>query len=319
MPRMERETDLLGPTGVLASWITAAWALPFAVVLASLGQGLGAVLGGCAWIGVSLPVERTVWALVNQPVLSFAASTSASGYWLGSVVLPAAVAALALGFVPRPRTGAAEMATVHVVWASIVVSLSWLPVLDLEEGHVVRWLRFRELPEALAYLGPTVAAALAFLPVLRLLALERSARRHLGRGQRLLTVLIHLCLPASAWVAVSTMIAGRIEAVALVSAAAPLLVALGIAWFWYPAAAPRRLAPVGGASILRGVVATFVLASTLWLAGRPLSNGQCSGILWASPTSMNNIRSWIEPFDIRDLVPGAASGAPEDQRTGGSP
>lgn len=319
MPRMERETDLLGPIGVLASWITAAWALPFAVVLATLGQGLGAVLGGCTWIGVSLPVERTVWALVNQPVLSFAASTSASGYWLGSVVLPAAVAGLALGFVPRPRTWAAEMATVHVVWASIVVSLAWQPVLDLQEGHLVRWLRFRDLPEVLVFLAPTVAAALAFLPVLRLLAIERSSRRHLGRGQRLLSVLIHLCLPAGAWVALSMAVAGRIEAVALASAAVPLLVALGVAWLWYPAAVPRRLAPVGGGSIFRGVVVAIILVSTLWLAGRPLSGGRCSGILWATPTSMNNIRSWIEPLNIRDLVSSAASDAPEDQRTGGSP
>lgn len=319
MPRMERETDLLGPMGVIASWITAAWALPFAIVLAALGQGLGAVLGSCTWIGVSLPVDRTVWALVNQPVLSFAASTSASGYWLGSLVLPAAVAALALGFVPRPRTWAAEMATVHVAWASIVVSLAWLPVLDLHEGHFVRWLRFRELPEVLVFLAPMVAAALAFLPVLRLLAVERSARRHLGRGQRILTVLIHLCLPAAAWVAVSTVVAGGIVVFALASAAIPLLIALGIAWLWYPAAVPQRLAPVGVGSIFRGVVVAIVLFSTLWLAGRPLSGGRCSGILWATPTSMNNIRSWIEPLNIRDLVSSAASDAPKDQRTGGSP
>lgn len=303
MRRMDRETDPLRPAGLLASWLTAAWAFPAALVLAAIGQGIGAVLGGCAWIGVSLPVDRPVWALVNQPVLSFAASASAGGYWLGSLLLPAAIAGFTLGFVPRPRTFSAEMAAVQLVWASVVVPLAWLPMLDLEDGHLARWLHFRELPEYLMAVAPAVAAALAILPALRLLAIERAARRHLGRGLRLLTVLVHLAIPAAVWVAGSTVVTGDLRLVPLVAAAAPMVAALTVAWLGYPGALTRRLAPLSFGAVVRGVLLVALLAALLWIAGRPLSAGRCSGILWGTPTSMNNLRSWIEPLTVKDLAP----------------
>ena len=298
---MDRETDLLGPPGVLAGWLAAAWALPFAALLAVLGQAAGAVMAGCSFIGLTLPVDRPVWALVNQPLLSFAASPAASGYWLGSLVAPAVVAAFTLGFVPRPRSTAAELAAIQVVWSAIVVGLAWLPVLDLSDGHLARWLHFRRLPEPLVAAPAVLAAALAIVPALRLLAMQRSARRHLGRGLRLLTVLLHLWLPASLWFALATVVAGQPAAIPLLAVAGPLLAVAVVAWIGYPATLARRLAPVTVGAFARGLMVATLLGSLTWLAGRPLSEDRRSGILWGAPTSTNNIRSWVEPLATRDF------------------
>ncbi len=77
MPAMQTEPRATSPLVVAVSWLAASVALPFALIGASLGQGLGALIGGCHWIGVTLPLDRQVWALVNQPVLNFAALPTA--------------------------------------------------------------------------------------------------------------------------------------------------------------------------------------------------------------------------------------------------
>ena len=53
--------------GLLYGLLAAVAAFPGALLVAVAGQGIGALLGGCGWIGVSTPVDRQVWALVNQP------------------------------------------------------------------------------------------------------------------------------------------------------------------------------------------------------------------------------------------------------------
>ena len=62
--------------------------LPLDAFLKKAAARLGALLGGCGWIGISTPLHRQVWALVNQPALNFASLPRGLGYWLGSLALP---------------------------------------------------------------------------------------------------------------------------------------------------------------------------------------------------------------------------------------
>ena len=88
MAGMRKDLDTLSPRVLPLGWLLAASASLLAVVTAAVGQGVSAWIGGCHWIGVSLPLGRQVWALVNQPSLAFATSGAAFGYWLGSTLLP---------------------------------------------------------------------------------------------------------------------------------------------------------------------------------------------------------------------------------------
>jgi len=70
MPWMRREIDVMDAKGLLYGLLAAVAAFPGALLVAVAGQGIGALLGGCGWIGVSTPLDRQVWALVNQPTLA---------------------------------------------------------------------------------------------------------------------------------------------------------------------------------------------------------------------------------------------------------
>ncbi len=299
MPAVNRSVDVLAPRAVLASWLLAAVALPLGLVLAVLGQAVGAMLGGCRWIGVSLPLDHPVWALVNQPTLDFAARPAAVGYWLGSLALPFLVALLTVGFVPRSRTLGAELAAVQVAWAAAVVGVAWLPLLDPADGHLTHWLELRRLPSGLTSLSPAVAAIATVPAVLRLLALLGGARRKSGRGQRLGVVMLHLVVPgavglgAAAWLLHPTPIA------ALIGAAAPSVVALAIAWYGYPSPFVHPLEAVRARTFVVAAITAVVLWATVWTTGRPLGNGTSAGLLWGRAEGFNNIRSWIQPTSLR--------------------
>ena len=81
---MVREHDVMAPKIVLFSLVAAAGALAGALLVAILGQGLGGLIGGCGWIGISSPLDRQVWALMNQPTLNFSTLLRSLGYWAGS-------------------------------------------------------------------------------------------------------------------------------------------------------------------------------------------------------------------------------------------
>ena len=281
--------DLWEPRALFAGWLAATAALAFQPLLAALGQALGAVAGGCAWIGVSLPVDRPVWALVNQPTLAFAASWDAVGYWLGSLLLP---------LMPRARTFAAEVVTLQLAWGAAVLGLAWMPMIDPDQGHLARFLILHRWPPALLWLAPATAAVLTPLIVLRLLAVARQGRGHLGRLMRMALVAAYLGLPAVAAGVVSTVIRGTAPVAAALAAGAVLAVAMAVAWIGYPPALVRDLARVTAGSQLRLVAAAGLLLAVLVVAGRPLPDGDRSGLLWSSPTGLNNIRPWIDPLTL---------------------
>jgi hypothetical protein len=298
MPRVHRTTDPVAPSAVVTSWLWSAAAVALVLVAATLGQAVGALLGGCSWIGVSIPLHRPVWALLDQPTLDFARRTAALGYWFGAVGTAAAIGGLAVAVVPRPRTFAAEIAMVQTAWLATVVGVAWMPLLDLEDGHPARWLRLHSLPEELLVLAPVAAAALAIVPTLRLLAMARAGRAHLGRASRLGVIFVHLLLPAATTLAVASVMAPRLPAVALIGASGPAAAALAVAWFGFPPAHPWLLEPPGAGSIFRAIAVAAVGLAVVWLTGRPVANGDAVGIVWRTPTARNNIRPWIEPTAV---------------------
>ncbi len=298
MPAVNRSVDVLTPRAVLASWLLAAVALPLALVLAMLGQAVGAMLGGCRWIGMSLPLDHSVWALVNQPTLDFAARPAAVGYWLGSLVLPLVVALLGIGFVPRPRSLGAELAAVQITWAAAVVAVAWLPLLDPLEGHLARWLALGRHPTELISVAPAVAAIATVPAVLRLLALLRGARRQSGRGLRLGAVLLHLVLPCAAGLGAAATLLHPTPVAALIGAAAPSVVALAIAWYGYPTPFVHPLTALGGRTFVVAALAAVLLWAMVWTTGRPLGDGTSAGVLWGRSNGFNNIRPWIQPTPL---------------------
>lgn len=298
---MQAELDVLRPKPVLFGLLAAVAALAAAPVLGVIGQGIGALLGGCGWIGVSTPIDRQVWALVNQPTVHFASQARSLGYWSGSTLVLLVVAMAAVPLLPRPRTLAAELATLHVAWAAAVVGLAWLPLVDLEDGHLWRWLELWDLPRALAWAVPALAIPAAVPPTLRLLALLRLSRHHAGRVPRLVVVLVHLAVPAIAWVAVATWAHGAplVEPTAAVGGA--LMVTLTVAWFGYPPPFVQRLQRLSAASWLRIALAAAVLAAATFVSGRPLPADRRAGVLWGRPGATNNIRPWIAASELGEL------------------
>jgi hypothetical protein len=293
MPHMLRTIDPGAPAGVVFGWLAAALALPAALLLAALGQGAGAAAGGCGWIGVTLPVGRPVWALVNQPTLDFASRPAAVGYWFGSLLLPLLLALTPVPLLPRPRSLGRGLLAVAVAWAA-AVSVAWLPLLDRDDSHLARWLALSDLPPALIWVGSALAALAAAPVTLRLLKLARGARPHLGRRRRVLLVIAHLVVPCAAWVGLAAVLAGPGTLPAAAGMGPPVAVAIAVAWFLYPAPPGRPARELEAASYLWLLAAVVLLAGLLWIAGRPLAGGRWAGALWGRPGTFNNIRPWVE-------------------------
>jgi len=298
MPAMETEPQATSLSVIAVSWLAASVALPSALIGAAFGQGIGASIGGCQWIGVTLPLDRQVWALVNQPVLNFASLPRASGYWLGSILVPLLVALTIIGFLPQARSWVAQLGSVQIAWAMSLVAVAVLPVLDSEDGHLARFLALHGWPATVVWLSPAFAAGAALLPALRLLQLARRRRPNLRRSYRLLVVGVHLGVPAVGWFALVSLVRHSIPIPAVFAAAAPVMAALVFAWFRYPNAYVRPLEGPRAGGIIGLALTAAMLAAIVWAAGRPIEDGKASGVLWGTPQSSNNIREWIEPWSI---------------------
>lgn len=299
MPPMETEPGTASTSVIAISWLGASAALPFALISAAIGQGLGALIGGCHWIGVALPLDRQIWALVNQPLLNFASLPRAGGYWLGSMLLPLVFAVTIIGFLPRARSLVTQLGCIQISWAMSLVAVAVLPVLDSEDGHLARFLALHGWPTALVWLSPVFAAGAALLPTLRLLQLARRRRPDIRRSYRLLVVAIHLGVPAVGWLGLVSLVRGSVLMPAIIAAAVPLIASLAFAWFRYPAPYVRPLELPQAGEIFALALAAVIFAASVWVAGRPLADGQSAGILWGTAQSSNNVRGWIEPWSIR--------------------
>ena len=283
----------LSPRNLLVSWLAAGAALPATLALAALGQALGAMAGGCSWIGIALPLGRPVWALVNEPSLHFASLGAASGYWLGSTVLPLIMAFGTIPLLPRARTLAAELAALQLAWANTAVGLAWLPLLDLDDGHLARWLDLHHLPAHLLWLLPALSVPAAVLIALRLLSLTRAVHQYVGPLTRLLTVALHLLPLPVLCLATAIAVLGTAPRVAAIALVLPVVAALGVAARGLPPPYVHDLRPVGVPSVVRLAIAVMVAAVLIGLAGRPLRDHRVSGLLWGDAFANNNIRPWI--------------------------
>lgn len=295
---MDRSRDILTVRAVVCSWLAAAGALPATILLAVLGQGVGSMMGGCRWIGLSTPVDQQVWALVNQPTLAFAARSSAIGYWLGAPLLVLLVALLTVPFVPRPQTMAAELLAVQLAWFAAVYGLAWIPLVDLDDGHLARWLFLRRLPSWLVFVAPAAGALASLASSLRLLALVAGARRAAGRVTRLGAVTLHLVLPLATGIALANLIAGKLLMVPVIASLLGPMLALALAWVGLPRPHVFPLAPVTAVGLGRLLAMAVVLAGLVAFAGRPLPDGRRSGLVWARPSDTNNIRPWVDPTPL---------------------
>jgi len=295
---MQTEPKINAPSVVAISWTAAIAAFPLALVLAVLGQGLGALVGGCQWIGVSLPLDRQVWALVNQPVLNFASLSTAGGYWLGSLMVPLIVAALVIPLLLRSKSLIVEISVIQLAWGAAVVAVAWLPLLDHGDGHLVRWLDLHDLPPTLVWLAPALAAGAGLLPTLRLLELARRRQKDTGRAFRVTLVVFHLAAPAVVWVGLVSLIRSSVPVEATVAIAVPVCAAIVLAWLRYPAPYVRRLERPTVSSVVALVICAAAAMILVWISGRPLPDDASTGILWGQPQAYNNIRPWIDPFLI---------------------
>ncbi len=292
---MARSRSLLAPQHVALSWLAALAAYPAALLAAAAGQGLGATLGGCSWIGLCLPLNRQVWALVNEPSVAFAYSTSATGYWLGSLLLPFIVAVLAVPLLPRRRSLAAELATAQLAWACAAAGLAVLPLLDPADGHLSRWLQLHGRPLSLLWAAPALGAAAALAAVYRLLSVDREAVAHPARLRRLAVVAVHLAVPCGVWLAAVSTARGSLPREAAVALAGPVLAGLGLAWAAVPSRLAHRLEHPSSGSWMSLILAAALLWALVAVAGRPLPGGRNAGLLWGPPLATNNIRDWMEP------------------------
>ncbi|RLE28045.1 MAG: hypothetical protein DRJ65_00900 [Acidobacteria bacterium] len=314
---------------IVTSWLAALSAGIVTLGIIACGQGVGAMLGGCRWIGVTLPLHRQPWALVNQPSLAFSTDGAAIGYWLGGTLACLLVATLVIPFVPRLRGLTSELLAIQISWMASVLGLGWMALLDPWDGHLSRSLRLHEMSPALVWLLPVLGAWAALIPTLRLLALVRGAQPQLGRSGRVLTVVIHLVLPACVWITGGLVMISRTSSVnngtllegllpfealwpPVLAAALPSVAALTMAWLAFPRAWVHHLEPVSLRSgVLLMVCAAALVGFQLTLGG-PSGQGTCRGVLWAHANSRNNLRPWVTPVSIlgASALPGIDDSSP---------
>jgi hypothetical protein len=291
---MRIETTMTAVSAVAVSWLAAAIAAGTALVLAVTGQGLGAVAGGCTWIGVTIPLDRQVWALVNQPVLNFSSLPSAAGYWLGSVALPMLAALLLFSLRPRKPALAGQLMVIQTMWWISLIAGVWLPLLDPGDGHLSRWLELHRLEPRLVWLAPLLATGVAVLASLRLLEIARRGRSDLGCGARVRVVIVHLVVPVAGWLYLVFSASGALALRPALGLAAPVTAVLAFAWLRYPPPYPRPLQTSLRRSVVALVVCALGVAGGLWVAGRPLAGDRTAAVVWGTPGSFNNIRPWVE-------------------------
>lgn len=310
-------------SSLLFSWIVGLCSAFFAVLLTIIGQGIGASVGGCRWIGLTLALDHQPWALINQPNLAFSGRPIALGYWFGGVGFCLLLALLTVPFLPRPRNMGWELLCLHISWMSLLVGLAWLPLLDAWDGHVSHYLRLHGSSPAWVWVFPILGAWIALIPTYRLLALLRAADRTASGFKRAFCIMAHFGVPSIAWV-----IFGLALQLPLLQAAAsadsmpgmeilvrefwppvlgallPVLAAALMALTAYPRPYSFPMTPLRGIHVPVALFMLLLFCGIFLLAGAPVGDGHSRGLLWATPNSRNNIRSWVRPSQLWGEAPG---------------
>jgi hypothetical protein len=285
---------VLSARSLVFSWlsgIAAFLATPFIMVV---GQGFGSWFGDAQWIGISTPLTHHPWALINQPNLAFASTSSAAGYWFGAYVLAIILGAGAPALAHRSKANAGKLAAIQLAWASVVVAGAWFPLSDLDDGHLARWLTLNNVPLAVIWIAPLVAG-IAFVPTcLQLLALGREGRSRFGLPARLATVVLDLWIPALIWALALTLVRGEFVVRSSFAVLIPMGITTVVCLMGWGRSPVFSREPVPASSFVSFIGVAMLLGAALWFCGRPLENGRVAGVQWAKANSYNNIRAWIE-------------------------
>lgn len=297
----------LSPRVVLLSLGVALGVWPLVWLLLAVAQGVGVVLTGGGFIGVSLPLGQYPWALVNQPEINFA-STQAGlwGYWLSSALFALAVAAALPVLAPGPRRWGGELVLIHLAFASAVLGLGWAPAFGLVDGPARGLERFFHVP-SLAFVGGCAlfGAAVAALPMIRLAGALWHDAAPIAGSRRVAVVLLHGVLPAAIWVGMATVVGWRPGPWPLAGVGVVLLSPLVTLLFRVPRAAlQRREAPSTLRLVAVWAMGCALLALAAW-AGSPELRAP-RGFLWGAPQATNNIRpDWrVSPLRRGLVKPG---------------
>jgi hypothetical protein len=295
MPRVDRRPNLTRPRSLLTSWLAGLVGIPFTLLLAAAGQGLGTLAVGGAWIGICLPWDRQVWALVNQPALSFSASIAASGYWLGPWLAPLAVASI----VPLTRflrSLGSQIVAIQLGWSALTIGAGWSALLEGTDGQIARWLQFRALPVELRWAVLFASIIVVFPMVIRLLSIDRVVHYHAGRGRRIGLVMTHLWPATILWIALFVAIHKTLPVASCIGAALPLIVGLLVAWFGFPPPPTHAMTPVRGWTPAALAIVLAAMLALLVAAGRPLPDDRYAAVQWLADTPTNNVREWMTPW-----------------------
>ncbi|HPW55251.1 MAG: hypothetical protein KA072_01425 [Thermoanaerobaculaceae bacterium] len=285
---------------------------PLVWFLLAAAQGVGTTLAGGDFIGVSLPLGRYPWALVNQPEINFASTRAGLwGYWLPSAMLAVVVAVCLPVFAPGSRRWGGELALLHVALASAVLGLGWAPALGCLDGPALGLERFFHVP-SLVYVGgcALVGACGTSLTMIRLAGGLWHHSSPVTRRRRVSVVLLHGLLPLGFWLALTILLGWRPGPLPLAGVGTVLFGALGTLFQRVPRAELQRRDPPSTVRILLlWPFACAVLVLAAW-TGAPQSGAQ-RGYLWGKPLASNNIRpEWrITPLRQGLVRPGQSERA----------
>jgi len=281
----------LSPRVLVLSWAVALIAWPLAWLLLAVAQGLGTVVAGGGWIGVSVPLGLHPWGLVNEPSIAFAGTRAALFlYWLVPPLAVLAVAVLLPTVVPVPPSWLSEVGVVQLAVACAVLGLGWAPPLGVVDGPAAGLARFWGVSAGI-FLGVTTAlgALVVQLAVARLASHLWVEPGGPLRMRRLRVTLAHTFVPALWWGVAVVAQGWAVPPLAVMTTAAVLLGALLGAWWWVPASPlhprPHLLWRTVVALALLGV-AVFAVAT--W-AGAP-RRGNGTAFVWGYPGETNNVR-----------------------------
>lgn len=301
----------LAPRVLLLSLAVALVVWPLVWLLLAVAQGVGVMLGGGEFIGISMPWGQYPWALVNQPSVAYSSSRAALwGYWLPSTLVAGALAGLVAILAPSSRRWGGELAVHHVACAAAALGLGWAPALGMTDGPARGLERFWDVPD-LGFVGACalVGVALSWLPVTRLAGGLWHQSAQLTLTRRVAVAALHGVLPASIWVALVHLQGWR----------PGLLPVLGIALVAFGPVAVLVLR-IPRASMHRRELPSAIWLGSLWLisvavlgvalaAGAP-SGRSARGFVWAKPSATNNIRV---DWHITPLRPGVVRPGQEER------
>lgn len=282
------------------AWVLVWWVLPTV-------QGLATAAAGGQFIGLSLPPWTQPWALVNQPSVGFAATSTALWvYWLAPFLAAAALAAILPQLPPGPSL-AKSLFFLHTGTAAALLGLGWLPGVGGEDGLLAGLSRFFRQDPALWTWGMALLGGLLVGPAVRALL---APLWHLPGGptpgRRALAWLGHLGVPAGVWVAWVGGYAPSWPKAALL----PFLAALAGSLLWALGGKPPhplRQRELYAASPWLAWALALLLVAPSWVVFLP-EGGKPKGYLWGVERMTSNVRPGIVKVTL-PLAPAAPRGS----------